>query len=564
LISEGSDQLKSKTPVSRGLALLIMAASLRPRHVSPTDLSNRNDVLKAKKRKRDSDGATTSNSADITAAETTKSKKKKKKSAHADNPEDFSASDKRTEATASAQNGLNGRTDTDRQTTTEEDSAYPAVAADEAATGLSGSRDPAEEASDRVKSTKDATAKGTKDKRKKARLEDNILEPGATKHSKILSKFERAKAKARGTSKTTDETKKQPPIDADEKEIAVRGLQPLPQPALVPESQDLPSYSSLPTWLAEPYYVSPDLTKDFASMPIDDKTRSSLQSKGFAHAFPIQAAVTNLLSPGPDRHDGDICISAATGSGKTLAYALPLVSGIKYSPVSRLRGLVVVPTRELVRQARDTCELCAAGTGLRIGAAVGSTALREEQQQLMVQNQVYDPVAYRSRSDDPLGPSDWAKFNLGDYLAEVDELQKSLPDHVPQWSPNIDILVCTPGRLVDHIRWTKGFTLEHVEWLVIDEADRLLNESFQEWVETVMPAFELRHDAGKAGSATSFLQRLGKQMSRPKLRKIILSATTERLALAESQARCYERRDEESSKRQPAAGGSRRHNRGSL
>lgn len=52
----------------------------------------------------------------------------------------------------------------------------------------------------------------------------------------------------------------------------------------------------------------------------------------------------------------------------------------------------------------------------------------------------------------------------------------------------MDIVVATPGRLLDHLEQTPGFTLQHLRYLVIDEADRLLNQSYQGWVEKVMKA----------------------------------------------------------------------------
>jgi len=55
-------------------------------------------------------------------------------------------------------------------------------------------------------------------------------------------------------------------------------------------------------------------------------------------------------------------------------------------------------------------------------------------------------------------------------------------------SSRVDILICTPGRLVDHISSTPNFTLHHVRFLVIDEADRLLDQSYQGWLSKVLKA----------------------------------------------------------------------------
>ena len=61
-------------------------------------------------------------------------------------------------------------------------------------------------------------------------------------------------------------------------------------------------------------------------------------------------------------------------------------------------------------------------------------------------------------------------------------------EHIPnpRHPPQIDILVTTPGRLIEHLEGTAGFSLEHLELLVIDEADRLLAQSYQAWLPAVL------------------------------------------------------------------------------
>ena len=91
-----------------------------------------------------------------------------------------------------------------------------------------------------------------------------------------------------------------------------------------------------------------------------------------------------------------------------------------------------------------------------------------------------------------------------DFAHEQEELTGERPNHPilptslpqPPWCSNgssgsvgkgcVDIVVCTPGRLVDHLEHTPGITLEHLRFLVVDEADRLLNQSYNAWVEKVM------------------------------------------------------------------------------
>ena len=55
-------------------------------------------------------------------------------------------------------------------------------------------------------------------------------------------------------------------------------------------------------------------------------------------------------------------------------------------------------------------------------------------------------------------------------------------------SSKVDILICTPGRLIDHLNGTQNFSLQHLRFLVIDEADRLLAQSFQNWLAQVLAA----------------------------------------------------------------------------
>jgi ATP-dependent RNA helicase DDX51/DBP6 len=225
------------------------------------------------------------------------------------------------------------------------------------------------------------------------------------------------------------------------------------------------------------------LTKQFSALNISTKVLDNLSKRGFQKAFAVQAALIPLLLPGPAKYQGDICVSAATGSGKTLGYLLPLIDLLKQKLVTRLRALIVVPTRELVSQARQVAEMCAAGTGVKVGTALGSASLASEQAQLINQSQRYDkPAAQRMYEK--------AEYRMQTGFQEDDSLFDDicdlLPDHVPEYSSAVDILICTPGRLVDHLRSSPGFSLAHVEYLVIDEADRLLDDGFQDWVDVVL------------------------------------------------------------------------------
>jgi len=62
----------------------------------------------------------------------------------------------------------------------------------------------------------------------------------------------------------------------------------------------------------------------------------------------------------------------------------------------------------------------------------------------------------------------------------------SLMNRLLGGSSKVDILIATPGRLMDHLSTTPNFTLQHLRFLIIDEADRLLNQSFQNWLSKVL------------------------------------------------------------------------------
>ncbi|KAA8651382.1 hypothetical protein EYZ11_008333 [Aspergillus tanneri] len=351
--------------------------------------------------------------------------------------------------------------------------------------------------------------------------------PAKNKFARILSKFERStKVKEAAKTNKPEKERNMEPITAEP--VIAQGLEPLPQPKAAPEQTEKPTYSSLPPWLASPLRASADERTKFSDLGIESNLLRILEDNGYREAFAVQSAVIPLLLQGPRNHPGDLCISAATGSGKTLSYVLPIVTALKPRPAPQLRGLIVVPTRELVKQAREACELCAAGSGLRVASAVGNVAIKDEQRSLMRIDQAYGPETLKQRQISKLDDEDWTNFSLQDLISEADEEGELLPGYVHKSEPNVDILICTPGRLVDHIRYTKGFSLKHLEWLVIDEADRLLNESFQEWVDVVMNSLDARKAVESFGFSGRLLSDLSLPIQSKEPRKVILSATMTR------------------------------------
>ena len=350
--------------------------------------------------------------------------------------------------------------------------------------------------------------------------------PLRNRHQAILSKYEKAKKNLAEKEHKLEGFEDEPMTGHnDQLETDFYGLEPLPQPAQVEEIYKVSLSSALPEWLRSARLVSSDSTIPFNSLPLDRKTVSCLQERGYENALAIQSAVLTMLLPGPEHYSGDICISAATGSGKTLAYTLPVVESVREKPMTRLRGLIVVPTRELVNQVKETLDLCSGGNGLAIGTAVGSKTVKDEKALLVEKGQRYDPEAYRAEQEKEIDEDEeLMNWDIEERFGPKDEFEL-LYNHVVEYTSKVDILICTPGRLVEHMQSTTGFTLKDVQWLVIDEADRLLDESFQQWVDTVMPALEYLPPLDPIQERLSNTFHL---LRRREVRKIVLSATMTR------------------------------------
>lgn len=346
------------------------------------------------------------------------------------------------------------------------------------------------------------------------------------RHKKVLEKREKSLRKARKLAEHREnhvDSSGNKEVDSlfHESDVEMHDLVPLPQPAPKPQPAALSTLSALPSWLSDPIRVPASTKKTFVELGVPQTIASRLADRGFAQAFAVQAAVLPLLLPESTSEPGDVLVSAATGSGKTLSYVLPMIADISQRNGTKLRGLIVMPTRELVAQAKAVCDICSSAfaTGDRrhtvIGTALGSEILATEQQQLMVETLQFDPQAWKQqqqRLNAHWEDSDWESDDDDQRMLQ-DETEISLPDHIKEHRSKVDILICTPGRLVEHLRGTPGFTLRHLQWLVMDEADKLLDQSFQEWLGFVIAA--LPSQGG------------GRIQVQP-VRKVILSATLTR------------------------------------
>ncbi|XP_022453719.1 ATP-dependent RNA helicase DDX51 isoform X2 [Delphinapterus leucas] len=214
----------------------------------------------------------------------------------------------------------------------------------------------------------------------------------------------------------------------------------------------------LPAWLAEPSCVGKSVTEGL--VPIDDipevhpDLRKRLRAQGISSYFPVQAAVIPallestangfLVSRGGYR-PSDLCVSAPTGSGKTLAFVIPVVQALLRRAVCQVRALVVLPTKELAQQVSKVFSVYTDATPLRVALVTGQKSLAKEQESLV-------------------------------------------QDTADGFRCLADIVVATPGRLVDHVEQTPGFSLQHLRFLVIDEADRVIDSMHQAWLPRVVAA----------------------------------------------------------------------------
>lgn len=203
----------------------------------------------------------------------------------------------------------------------------------------------------------------------------------------------------------------------------------------------------LPNWLAHPTIISKNLHEN--STPIDSvdyisvELKKCLASMDINHLFPVQEAVVpyilNVHAKPPPFRPRDICVSAPTGSGKTLAYALPIVQHLSNRASREIRALIVLPVNELAVQVLKIFQKLCEATNLRVSLLSKFTPFEVEQHQLI------------------------EEFD-GKYYSKV------------------DILVATTGRLVEHIHSTKGFSLRSLKFLVMDEADRIMEQIQNNWL----------------------------------------------------------------------------------
>ncbi|XP_063600998.1 ATP-dependent RNA helicase DDX51-like [Penaeus indicus] len=244
----------------------------------------------------------------------------------------------------------------------------------------------------------------------------------------------------------------------------------------------------LPLWMSNPVRFGRDIQGEkvpLESIPgIDTSLKKVLKKREIEHFFPVQTCVipellTSVSSISTRFRPRDICVSAPTGSGKTLCYVLPIIQALSNRNVRRIRALVLLPVQELAMQVYKVFQTYAVIKQLKIGLVSGIKFFKEEQQALVR----HDYAGYHSL---------------------------------------IDILVATPGRLSDHLSFTKGFDLSHLRYLVLDEADHMLATSGGEWINRIEQSIKDQN----VENGTIGLQAMGAvNFPKPSLHRLLFSAT---------------------------------------
>jgi ATP-dependent RNA helicase DDX27 len=181
---------------------------------------------------------------------------------------------------------------------------------------------------------------------------------------------------------------------------------------------------------------SADEVEVFSQLALSRPLLRGIAAMGFINPTAIQSTVIPVALAGRD-----ICASAVTGSGKTAAFLLPILERLLYRPPGRIKCLILTPTRELAAQCLGMMTTLSQFTKLSSTLVVGGSK------------------------------------NLNAQMAEL----RARPQ----------VVVATPGRLLDHVTNSAGVSLEDIEFLVLDEADRLLDLGFQDEVTEIIKACPL-------------------------------------------------------------------------
>lgn len=175
-----------------------------------------------------------------------------------------------------------------------------------------------------------------------------------------------------------------------------------------------------------------DETKSFADLPLSQATLSGLHASHYKTLTDIQRTAIPLALKG-----SDVLGAAKTGSGKTLAFLIPVLENLcrnKWTELDGLGALILSPTRELAIQIFEVLRKIGRHHVFSAGLVIGGKSLQEEQERLHRMN----------------------------------------------------ILICTPGRILQHMDQTAALDMSNLQMLVLDEADRIMDMGFQKTVDAIV------------------------------------------------------------------------------
>ncbi|CCH61954.1 hypothetical protein TBLA_0F04210 [Henningerozyma blattae CBS 6284] len=298
---------------------------------------------------------------------------------------------------------------------------------------------------------------------------DNISD----KHTSVLSRFQQTlslQGKIDASELVSENDDKEDKIASE----YIHDLSQIPQPAIVRDitteerkANDEHNSKSMAWINTTKIYYDNTMVKqyDAYSNQLRPKLLQNIIKYYSKETFPIQTILLDTVLPILNfslsitkkhftRRVGDILVNASTGSGKTLGYCIPIIQALSSRKVNKLRSLIILPTKLLINQVFDTLSKLAEGTSLIISISKLENSLKEEHQKFLKQ----EP----------------------------------------------DILIMTPGRLVDHLQ-LNSINLKNLKMLVLDEADRLLNQSFQNWCSELMNKIKLEKNDKLPGNIIKFV-----------------------------------------------------------
>ncbi|EJD04326.1 DEAD-domain-containing protein [Fomitiporia mediterranea MF3/22] len=214
---------------------------------------------------------------------------------------------------------------------------------------------------------------------------------------------------------------------------------------------------------ASPTPAQPE-RQPFSSLELSEPTTKAIAEMGFTTMTPVQAKAIPPLLAGKD-----VLGAARTGSGKTLAFLVPaveLLHRLKFKPRNGTGIIILSPTRELALQIFGVAKELMAYHSQTFGIVIGGANRK----------------------------------------AEAEKLVKG-----------VNLVVATPGRLLDHLENTKGFVFRNLKALVIDEADRILEIGFEEEMKKIISILpnENRQSMLFSATQTTKVQDLARISLRP-------------------------------------------------